>query len=240
AIVFQLTALMGMNNLFDRPRLASTLDGLALVCNNGSQNDPAGWLMTCAHDLSNAQVLRVDLGDESYARSVSAWNGDLMVTGYVDQPGVGERLIARTNNSLDMSSCFPAEPFTVQGFPMQTLSFTPPAGTPATTTWIAVTPTVTDATFNSDFLCGVQSVNDAHAGPHVMLIPNPAQGEVRLDGLNDGPVNLRLCDALGRTVRQLRLVNGRAPISMQGLAPGTYQVQVEQNGLVRSLVLMLQ
>ena len=240
AIVFEIDALMGMTNLFDRPRLASTVNGLALACNNGSQNDPAGWLMTCAHDLSNAQVLRVDLGDESYARSVSAWSGDLVLTGYVDQFGVGERLIARTSNGLDMSDCFPAEPFTVQPFPMQTLAFTPPAGTAATTTWTAVTPTVTDATFNSDFLCGVQSVNDAHAGPRVMLIPNPAQGEVRLDGLNDGPVNLRLCDALGRTVRQLRLVNGRAPISMQGLAPGTYQVQVEQNGLVRSLVLMLQ
>ena len=225
AIVFEIDALMGMTNLFDRPRLASTVNGLALACNNGSQNDPAGWLMTCAHDLSNAQVLRVDLGDESYARSVSAWSGDLVLTGYVDQFGVGERLIARTSNGLDMSDCFPAEPFTVQPFPMQTLAFTPPAGTAATTTWTAVTPTVTDATFNSDFLCGVQSV-EGPALASFTLLPNPATGSVHVQGIPSGSSTVELVDPLGRSVLHRAFTGTELVLDVNALSRGVYTVHV--------------
>jgi hypothetical protein len=64
-----------------------------------------------------------------------------------------------------------------------------------------------------------------------LLVPNPAHGTVRLEA--SSPVErVRLCDAHGRQVRSWASSQVPAHLSLIGLAPGLYTVQVEgQHGM---------
>lgn len=68
------------------------------------------------------------------------------------------------------------------------------------------------------------------------VYPNPASAAVTIAAAlpTDGPVDLRLLDALGRPVRQQRLVAPIGPLretlTVQGLAPGIYILQMTLPG----------
>ncbi|GAB3852015.1 hypothetical protein GCM10028822_19270 [Hymenobacter terrigena] len=79
-------------------------------------------------------------------------------------------------------------------------------------------------------------------GLQVQAYPSPSQSpcSLRIDGAQEGPVTLRLTDALGHKVaeHQLLLVAGSNSLPLaeaNGLLPGIYLVQVEQ-GTVRRTV----
>ncbi len=227
AVVFEIDELQGMTNLFDRPRIVSTFTGLAMVANNGSSTDPQGYLFTCAHDLSNMQVLKVDLGDEAYPRSLSSTPGSsVIMTGYLDQQGVGERMVARTTFGADMSSCFPTVPFTPQPFPMATLPPLPFSGQAMTSTWTSVMPTLTAGNFAWDLICGVQAVEDPAKVHDAVLSPNPASDHVRISWPIQEAFEVSLYDAQGRMVQGPTRTLPGVETPVGGLAPGTYLLRI--------------
>lgn len=67
----------------------------------------------------------------------------------------------------------------------------------------------------------------------ISLQPNPAKQAVTISGLN-GNENLRIFDATGRLVKEVKATNTNMQISLDGLAEGTYQVNIYNNNAVVS------
>lgn len=65
------------------------------------------------------------------------------------------------------------------------------------------------------------------------VYPNPAQRLVEVRTAQPGPVEIRLSDVLGRTVRTQRLAAGQTRVELAGLAAGAYTLHVQQ-GAARS------
>lgn len=62
--------------------------------------------------------------------------------------------------------------------------------------------------------------------------PNPAQDRVQVSGMDQGPCLIELLDASGRLVlrEQRTLASPMAELHLNGLAPGSYQLRMEQSG----------
>ncbi|GAB3873902.1 hypothetical protein GCM10028824_26270 [Hymenobacter segetis] len=85
----------------------------------------------------------------------------------------------------------------------------------------------------------------AGLGLRVQAYPSPSQSpcSLRIDGAQEGPVTLRLTDALGHKVaeHQLLLVAGSNSLPLaeaNGLLPGIYLVQVQQGAVRRTIRLV--
>lgn len=241
-IVFLVDELQGVPNTFTYPSITSTLSGLAMVANNGSSTAPKGYLFTCNNDLSNTQVLKISIGDEAFPSDITstALFGSMMI-GTVHASGAGQRLVAQSAFGADMSSCFPTTPYAVLPFPMGTLPSTAYSGTPTTTTWTAVTPTLQAGVFSSDHLCGPDAVAEYGSDANYALYPVPAQDVLHLKWPIAEPVNVRVLDALGRVVLSARTSNVEAQLDISTLAQGSYFLHVTgSHGKVRVLPFMVE
>jgi hypothetical protein len=241
-IVFNVDELQGAPTVFTYPSIASTLGGLAMVANNGSSTDPKGYLFTCNNDLSNTQVLKVSIGDEAYPSEIvsTALFGSMMI-GTVHSSSAGQRLIAQSAFGADMSSCFPAAPFSVLPFPMATLPSTAFNGTATTTAWTAVTPTLEAGVFSSDHLCGPEAVAEYGSDVNYAVYPVPAQNLLHIKWPFAEPLNVRVLDAICRMVLPEQILNAEEPLDISTLANGSYFLHITgSNGLVRVLPFLVE
>jgi hypothetical protein len=81
------------------------------------------------------------------------------------------------------------------------------------------------------------SINDMTAQSWTMF-PNPANGQVTLDGLTAGST-ITLMDAMGRTVSSTAVTAARMEVSVAALSSGIYMVQVMDGNEVRTARLMV-
>lgn len=223
AVVFDITALQSTITLMDRPRMAATADGLAVVVNTGSSGNAQGWLLTCDLDLTAPRMLRVELGDEAYPRSVAAAGSGLVLSGFVDQQGSGERMIARSALGTDMGGCFPPEPFFLQEYPMPPQVVIPGAPTPVNSNWQSVELTAIAATLQQGVLCTAQSVDALEDLAPLQVLPNPTTGPLQIHA-DERTASGELLDAQGRSVLQWGAQAGTFSLDLGPLAPGVYTV----------------
>lgn len=75
---------------------------------------------------------------------------------------------------------------------------------------------------------------------HFLLSPNPARQQAQIV-LKSGDVGvLRILTMKGQVVREQALQGSHTDLSLTGLAPGTYLVEVRQRGVVGRQLLVVQ
>jgi len=78
--------------------------------------------------------------------------------------------------------------------------------------------------------CAFETGTPEHpAGMGVRAYPNPASGTVTVEPPFSGPAWVDLLDAQGRAVASLRTGGGRQTVALDGIAPGTYLLRVQQD-----------
>ncbi len=75
------------------------------------------------------------------------------------------------------------------------------------------------------FFSGSQRLNSDCGSAAISVAPNPAEGEIRVSGMNT-PSQIRLISALGQTLQSRNTTETTERISLSGLQPGIYIVEV--------------
>ena len=236
-IVFDLDELQGVPTAFTYPSLVSTLGGLAMVANNGSSTDTKGYLFTCNYDLSNTQVLKISINDGAFPSEIAstALFGSVLI-GTVHSSNLGQRMVALSSFGANMSSCFPAAPYSIMPFPMATLPSTAFSGTSITTAWTTVTPTLEAGVFSSDHLCGPEAVAEHFNDVDHSLYPIPARDLLHLRWPVTEPLKVQALDVIGRIVLPQLALSSDEALDISTLAKGNYFLHVtDRNGNVRVL-----
>jgi hypothetical protein len=94
-----------------------------------------------------------------------------------------------------------------------------------------------------DFIYTYESATAGIAEMEVKVLkasPNPASGNVLIEGLESGDARVRVVDALGRQVMTGVLADGNNTLDVSGLANGCYVVSVWQNGSCKSFKLLVE
>ena len=94
-----------------------------------------------------------------------------------------------------------------------------------------------------DFIYSYESATAGIAEMEVNVLkasPNPASGNVLIEGLASGDARVRVVDALGRQVMTGVLADGNNTLDVSGLANGCYVVSVWQNGGCKSFKLLVE
>lgn len=94
-----------------------------------------------------------------------------------------------------------------------------------------------------DFIYSYESATAGIAEMEVKVLkasPNPASGNVLIDGLKSGDARVRVVDALGRQVMTGVLEDGNNALDVSGLVNGCYVVSVWQNGGCKSFKLLVE
>ncbi len=85
------------------------------------------------------------------------------------------------------------------------------------------------------------STTIAEVGRDVFIYPNPGKGSVtlHLPGQLAGPVSVTIYDLMGRPLKTIDAATGNTPVYLD-VAPGTYLVRVQGNGIMKTLRVIIE
>jgi hypothetical protein len=201
-----------------------------LVASLSMTGTVGGWrnyLLDCAADLSDAHWYRGGTGNTTYYTQVLSGPQGVVVTGEV----ADEVMQLRFEAGTDLSPCLPTVPYIAAPLELVPNSGIPAAYTVATPNvdLQVVTSTPLNILTASPVCAAIGLTEQQMEAP--TLYPNPARGTVTVE-LAEWPAANAQCvllDACGRVVLQQAITGTRTLLSTQGLAPGLYQVRVDDN-----------
>ena len=110
------------------------------------------------------------------------------------------------------------------------MAFTAPvpfSGTDTVSSFTAVVPVLTPATFSSNLLCGADAIAESANSAHFGVYPVPAHNSLRVEWPHSEGLDIRVLDASGRDVLRAPQHAASDALDVAALKSGVYFLHVQ-------------